>query len=233
MTIVTRRPLRALRTFAAAGLSALAVSASAQAGCNAENSYTGEICITAANYCPEGTALASGEILNITDYTYLFAVIGVTYGGDGRETFALPDLRGRVPVGIGQGRGLSPVRLGQPRGAETVNQSAKQLAAHSHAAEFNPNSSAPVQVTASTSSATSGTPQDGSFLAAANSGTSRDVNVYSDGSATVALGGVTGGENTGGTVIVESTGENQPMNVLNPQLGLTYCIVTEGAFPPR
>lgn len=233
MTITTKKPSRALRALTGAGLSALAISASVHAGCNANYAYVGEICITAANYCPQDTIQAAGQIITISSNPTLYTLLGVAYGGDGVNTFALPDLRGRAPVAAGTAPGLSPVQLGQKRGAEMVVQSASQLATHSHSAVFRPNAGVPVQVTASTSSATSGMPQNGSFLAAANSGTSKDVNVYGDDSATVALGGVTGGENTGGNVIVAPAGESSPMNVLDPQLGLNFCIVTQGAFPPR
>ena len=98
--------------------------------------YIGSVCFTAASYCPEGYLPADGRLLNISQYQALFALLGTTYGGDGKTTFALPDLRGRVPVGTGMGTGLSQnVTPGQKRGNESVLLTTAQtpLASHTHA----------------------------------------------------------------------------------------------------
>ncbi len=232
MTNTNKLSPRALRTLAGAGLSALAISASVHAGCNPDYAYTGDICMTAANFCPQGTAAANGQILNILSNQPLFSVLGPTYGGDGRTTFALPDLRGRAPVGTGTAPGLSTVQLGQRRGAEMVVQSARQLATHSHTAEFEPSQISPTQINASASKATRSTPQSGDTLAAANTGANSNVNIYGDGGATESLGGVTSGH-VGGNVTVGVTGQSEPMNIINPQLGINFCVVLEGQYPPR
>ncbi len=83
--------------------------------------FIGEIKLVAFNFTPRGWATCDGQILSIAQNQALFSLLGTTYGGDGRETFALPDLRGRVAVGDGQGPGLSPKRLGQKGGLETGN----------------------------------------------------------------------------------------------------------------
>jgi microcystin-dependent protein len=216
----------------AAGLSALAPAA--RAGCNADYAYTGEICITAGSYCPEGTMAAAGQTMVPTEYQLLFAVIGNAFGGDGRTSFNLPDLRGRVPVGTGTSPYLTPVQRGQQRGAESVTQSVEQMPPHTHAATFTPNPSNPVTVNTSATTATASKPQDKNYLAEANVAPGRDVNIYAGPSgSSVPLGGVSGGENTGGEVTVATTGGGRPMSTLDPQLGLTYCIVVSGAFPPR
>ena len=85
--------------------------------------YLSEIRIWASNFAPKGWAFCDGSILSIRDYTALFSLIGTTYGGDGRTTFALPDLRGRVPVGAGAGAGLTQRTLGEVFGAETATES--------------------------------------------------------------------------------------------------------------
>src|SRR5215510_2856694 len=82
--------------------------------------FVGEITIFAFNFAPKGWAFCQGQLLPIAQNTALFSLLGTTYGGDGRTTFALPDLRGRVPVGFGQGPGLSNYSLGQKSGAETI-----------------------------------------------------------------------------------------------------------------
>ena len=89
--------------------------------------YLGEIRMFVGDYAPQGWALCNGQLLQIQQYSPLFAVIGTRYGGDGRTTFALPDLRGRVPIGMGQGVGLAGYPLGQSGGAERNTPAAVQL----------------------------------------------------------------------------------------------------------
>lgn len=92
----------------------------------------GEISMFAGNFAPRGWALCNGQLLPINQNQALFSILGTTYGGDGRTTFGLPDLRGRAPVSAGQGPGLSDVRLGQSGGVETVTLNALQLPSHQH-----------------------------------------------------------------------------------------------------
>lgn len=94
--------------------------------------FVGEIRLFGGNFAPEGWATCDGQLLSIAEYSTLFSLIGTTYGGDGVTNFALPDLRGRVPLSQGQGPGLSPRALGNSFGTETVALSAAQ-APHSHA----------------------------------------------------------------------------------------------------
>lgn len=95
--------------------------------------FLGEIRLFAGNFAPRGWALCEGQLLAVSQYDALFSILGTTYGGDGETTFALPDLRGRVPVHPGTGPGLSPWQLGQKRGAETTTLTVAQLPTHSHA----------------------------------------------------------------------------------------------------
>lgn len=81
--------------------------------------FIGEVKMFAGNFAPRGWALCEGQMLSISQHSALFSILGTTYGGDGRTTFALPDLRGRVPVGPGTGPGLSSYRMGQTGGTET------------------------------------------------------------------------------------------------------------------
>lgn len=87
---------------------------------SAQDCYLGEVRMFAGNFSPRGWAAAEGQLLPISQNTALFSLLGTTYGGDGRTTFALPDLRGRAPVGVGQGPGLSNRPLGSKFGQETV-----------------------------------------------------------------------------------------------------------------
>jgi microcystin-dependent protein len=96
------------------------------------DSYIGEIRMFAGNYAPVDWHLCDGSLLAISQYQVLYALIGTTYGGDGMNTFALPDLRGRVPVSTGQGPGLSNYVLGQPFGTENVTLTAATMPTHNH-----------------------------------------------------------------------------------------------------
>ncbi len=102
---------------------------------SAQDPFVGEIRLFAGDFAPRGWAFCQGQLLPISQNTALFSLLGTTYGGDGRTTFALPDLRGRVPVGFGQGPGLSNYSLGQKSGAETVTLNPSQIPSHLHAVE--------------------------------------------------------------------------------------------------
>ena len=99
--------------------------------------FLGQIIMFAGNFAPRGWAFCSGQILPIAQNTALFSILGTTYGGNGQTTFALPDLRGRVPVHAGQGPGLSSFTLGQVGGAETGTLTVNNLPTHNHLASSN------------------------------------------------------------------------------------------------
>src|SRR5580658_1671639 len=92
----------------------------------------GSIFLFAGNFAPRGYALCQGQLLAISSNTALFSILGTTYGGNGTTTFALPDLRGRAPIGAGNGTGLSPVVLGQQGGSQNVSILASNMPAHNH-----------------------------------------------------------------------------------------------------
>ncbi|MEM8778345.1 MAG: tail fiber protein [Cyanobacteria bacterium P01_G01_bin.49] len=94
--------------------------------------FIGEINLFAGNFAPRGWHFCDGTLLDIASYQALFSLLSTTYGGDGRTNFALPDLRGRVPLSPGQAPGLNNYRLGQKGGSETVTLTANQTATHSH-----------------------------------------------------------------------------------------------------
>ncbi len=94
--------------------------------------FVGEIRMFAGNFAPRGWAFCDGQLLAVSQNDALFSLIGTIYGGDGRTTFALPDMRGRLPVHQGQGPGLSPRRLGARYGSEKVNLTINQIPSHSH-----------------------------------------------------------------------------------------------------
>src|SRR5271166_6177624 len=97
------------------------------------NQFLGQIALFPYNFAPLDWAFCQGQLLQINQNTALFSLLGVQFGGDGVRTFALPDLRGRVPIGQGQGPGLSPYVIGSQQGVETVTLTPSQSPPHSHA----------------------------------------------------------------------------------------------------
>lgn len=97
--------------------------------------FIGEIRMFAGNFAPLGWMFCEGQLLPISENETLFNLIGTTYGGDGQTTFALPDLRGRLPIHQGQGTGLSNHVIGEQGGAESVALTINQLPAHPHAVQ--------------------------------------------------------------------------------------------------
>jgi microcystin-dependent protein len=96
--------------------------------------YIGEIRMFAGNFAPAGWMMCDGQLLPISEYDTLFVVLGTTYGGDGQSTFALPDLRGRVPLHNGQGSGLSNYQISETGGVESVTLTTQQIPNHTHPA---------------------------------------------------------------------------------------------------
>ena len=169
----------------------------------------GEIRLMGCTFAPRGWMFCNGQLLAIAQNDALFALIGTTYGGDGVTTFALPDLRGRVPLNQGQGPGLSPYQIGQMAGTETVTLLANQLPMHTH------------QAFATTAAATTGEPGTGVLP-----GTVSDQTMY--------VTDISGGAPF--TLSPQSTttaGGSQPHENCMPTLAVSFCIAVEGIFPSR
>jgi microcystin-dependent protein len=176
--------------------------------------YIGQIIMFGGNFAIQGYAMCDGQILSIPQNTALFSILGTTYGGNGTTTFGLPDLRGRLPMHVGQGPGLTPHSLGEKSGQENVTLAAAQMPTHNH----------PAQGTAkgSTSSLDSNSPQ-GKVLGTAGRGTS----FYGSGSPDVDMA-------TGTVqVTVENTGGNQPHSNMPPYQVVNFQIALQGMYPPR
>ena len=94
--------------------------------------FVGEIRMFAGNFAPRGWAFCDGQLLAVSQNDALFSLLGTIYGGDGRTTFGLPDMRGRIPIHAGTGPGLSQRRLGAKSGSENVTVTANQLPSHTH-----------------------------------------------------------------------------------------------------
>lgn len=172
--------------------------------------FLGQIMTTGSNFCPRGSVPAEGQLLPISQNTALFSLLGIMYGGDGRSNFGLPNLQGRAPIGRGQGPGLPDYAQGQPDGTTTIQLTTTNMPSHSHAGTLRAQSAA----------GNSNSPVRNS-LATAPAGT----NVYS--TATPA------NNMNAGDINVLANGGGQAIANESPYLAVTYCIVTQGVFPPR
>ncbi|MDV5172541.1 phage tail protein [Photobacterium rosenbergii] len=202
--------------------------------------FIGSVHTVGFNFAPRGFATCSGGIMPINDNTALFALMGTTFGGNGRSDFGLPDLRGRSVVGVGSGPALSTITWGMRAGDETTQLGISHLPVHNHAAAFTPDggSGGAVEVYVQASSKAGDTSaKDGSYLANVASGPTMQ-NAYASNpspSDLVTLSGVyaTGGGSASGTVTVGNTGRSIPFDIRNPYLGMYQVIATVGVFPSR
>jgi microcystin-dependent protein len=177
----------------------------------ASQPYLGAIFMFAGNFAPRGFQLCAGQVLAISQNTALFSILGTTYGGNGTTTFALPDLRGRAPIGAGNGTGLSPVVLGQQGGSQNVSILASNMPAHNHL------------VNVSTVLAAQASPSN-NFLAPPVDSTPAAGTGYN----TTPTGGATLAQTA-----VSIAGQGLPVSVQNPYLGINYIIAVQGIFPSR
>ncbi|PWC19320.1 phage tail protein [Brenneria roseae subsp. roseae] len=215
----------------ASGLTLVAVSPGAMATCSADSPYIGSVCFTAVAFCPTGYLAAEGQTIQISSYQALYSLLGNRYGGDGRTTFQLPDLRGRSPIGQGQGPGLTDAPMGSTRGNEKVTLTVAQMPAHSHLATLSPTPGTTVVVNATENAGVSATPSAANNqLAAASTPAAR---IYAPAGGTqVPLGGVSGG-GSGGTIAVQPNGGSQSFDIISPQIALKACIASLGIYPTR
>ena len=167
--------------------------------------FIGMIVQFGGNFAPRGWALCDGQLLQISSNSALFAILGTTYGGDGKTTFGLPDLRSRVPIHAGQGPGLSNYRLGQKAGAETVTLTISNMPSHSH----------PYLATT----------QPPSTGQAANNALATDesINIYNNTTPNSPL-------NSG---VIGNAGGSQPFDIVQPYLTINFIIALYGTFPSR
>lgn len=168
--------------------------------------YVGEIRLFAGSYAPENWALCDGRLLAISANAPLYTLLGTIYGGDGRTTFGLPDLRSRVPIGMGTGTGLSSRTLGSMSGSEALTLTTANMPAHTHtlyassdpATAEDPTNAVPAAVATGTQFLTQSSTVNPSYMASS---------------------------------MVSSTGGNQEHYNIMPSMALTYIIALQGIFP--
>ena len=171
--------------------------------------FIGEIRLFSYTFAPRGWVDCSGQLLAISQNDALFALLGTTYGGDGQNTFAVPDLRGRIPISQGQGPGLSNHTIGEQAGTETVTITSLQMPGHTH-------------IAIATTAAASLSAANGALL-----GTVSGDTLYTN-DATGLTPGVMAANSISG-----DGGGNQPHNNCMPTLTARFCIAVEGIFPSR
>jgi microcystin-dependent protein len=176
---------------------------------SAQDNYIGEILKVPYNFCPAGTDEADGQLLSIAQYNALYALYGTTFGGDGQNTFALPNMQSRISIHNGTGPGLTPRTLGQVGGTETNTQTLATMPRHEH-----------IALVRTTSAAANATSPAGNKL-----GTTPAAKY----SATAPLAQLINRE----SVLINNAGSGQPYSHLPPTLAIRYCVVLEGIFPSR
>jgi microcystin-dependent protein len=175
--------------------------------------FVAEIRIFGFNFAPKGWAFCNGQLLPLSQNTALFSLLGTTYGGDGKSTFALPDMQGSAPMQPGQGQGLSLRDLGEQGGSETVTLLPSEMPVHVHT------------VNATTINANTDQPT-GAILARGNynlQGNSGAVPMYSAAAPNARMG----------FQAMAVAGGDLPHNNMQPYLTLNFCIALQGVFPPR
>lgn len=175
------------------------------------NPFVAEIRIFGGNFAPTGWAQCNGQLMPISQNTALFSLLGTTYGGDGRSTFALPNLQGSAPMQAGQGPGLSLRDLGETGGEQAVTLLQTEMAAHPHSANGNNNNG------------TSANPVNNVWATAAYGRGQQALYQPSNAQSNVQMN----------PLALSITGGSLPHNNMMPYLGLTFIIALQGVFPPR
>ena len=196
---------------ACASAVAIATVGTVPSAAHAQEAMLGEIKMVGFNFCPRGYAALDGQLLAISSNQALFSLLGTMYGGDGRTTFGLPDMRGRFPMHRGNGPGLTPRTQGAKFGLENVTLTTNNLPNHTHSAAvqtangqantFEPRGSA-FGIGLANDAYVSGVAPAGRFM-------HRD------------------------TVVLQPTGGSQSFNVMNPTQVVNFCIALQGIFPSR
>jgi len=172
-----------------------------------------EIRLFAGNFAPKYWATCSGQIMNISTNQALFSLLGTTYGGNGVNTFALPDYRGRIPAGTGVAQGINQFPLGSLIGTNTVTATSLNLPSHTHGAQ------ASFALKSYSDGGGTGSPTNANLAAL--------TGLYTNKAADSAL------RPTIPVITVAQNGNNQPITIQQPYLGLNYVICLQGIFPSR
>lgn len=177
--------------------------------CSGDSPMLGGMCVFAGNFAPRGWALANGQLMPISENQALFSILGTTYGGDGRTTFALPDTRGRSVIGAGHGPGLTNYPLGQQGGLETVTLNQAQL----------PVITPTATVHAQSGAGDSSDPTNNTWAVLSRQ------NIYSNSAPNVAMNPA--------AVTINSFGGGQSHENRSPFIAMNWIIALQGIYPSR
>ncbi|MEM8488895.1 MAG: tail fiber protein [Bacteroidota bacterium] len=217
------------------------VSAVTPADSNAQTDpYIGQVATFGFNFCPRGWTPAQGQLLSIAQNTALFSLYGTMYGGDGRTTFALPDLRGRAVVTAGQSPGLHHYPMGARGGIETVTLSIAEMPSHNHPGTASGVSSATATMTGTATATVAATQEKILRQSGSDSGVAERSGGTSDGTisaptVTVSLDNlaISSIDVNGLAVTTHNVGGNQAHENRMPYLAMTSCVALVGVFPSR
>ncbi len=205
--------------------------------------YLGVIEALGFSFVPRYFGSCSGGLIAISQNSALFSLLGTQFGGDGRVTFGLPDMRGRIPMGFGSGPGLPPYIMGQRPGAEEVVLNTTHLPSHTHAHTYSGGGGGGMVVEVEVASNSGGkkpVPDEGDYIAGPGNalGTVQN-NLFldpADVTSTAAIGGVTvagGGGFDPNAFAILSSGQNYPFPLVQPSSVVNFCICMQGQFPQR
>ncbi|MEM8699052.1 MAG: tail fiber protein [Pseudomonadota bacterium] len=204
---------------AKAAMTGLVLGLLATNGAAAQDRFLGEVFMVGGTFCPRGSVELAGQILPINENNALYALLGTSFGGDGRSNFALPDMRGRSPVAMGTGSNTSTIKLGQKGGAQTHTLSIAEMPSHSHTLSGTYQG----RLFGSTGAASTTTPADNFPANVQTPAYAPQVSApLASNSASFTISGETA-----------AAGQGESFTLQDPVQVITYCIALIGTFPPR
>ena len=228
-----------IKKYLATALVAGSLTAGATSSQAGVSPYLGDLMYVGFPFCPRGWIDAHGQLLAISQYEALFSLYGTVYGGDGRTTFAMPDLRSRTAVGEGTGSGLANVRLGQKGGTETTAIGTSEMPSHYHALNHVHDTAAPLHTMTLNGSSQ---PQDvhspeggtfGTYGASATVYRSGDPDGGAMASEIIKVASSEQSTSTAAQGDTTKTGSGHSFDNIMPTLGIRACVSTIGTYPPR
>lgn len=202
-----------------------------------EESYLGVIQALGFQFAPTNWGYCNGTLIAVSQNQALYSLLSNAFGGDGRVSFALPDLQGRTPIGQGRGPGQEIWQLGEKTGQVTNTLSQYELPPHTHTHSYSGSGGSSVSVAVAKHPGTTQTPEDGDFIGMPGSALGAQGNLYvspGDVTSTASIGGVSGsGGFDNASLSIDQTGQGRAFSIMQPSLVVNYCICMQGYYPSR